>query len=406
MDRIAQSLDNKRIVFWEEVARDGAQAKTILSGKQRIEIAKAHGQVFNEHGPDHLVFAAGFYSIGKEEVDVIKELADGVDNCYLAVNCRSSKTEISESIDSLQKAKYGRVAFVSPFSERLCNIMLHKNLEQTKEATLSMAKFALDKAAGMPVDVQLAAAFDGNPALLGELASELHALGIATVGMGDTQGKIYPYETAEFLRVVKQNSDPNVRYSVHFHNDLCFALANNLEAIRQGIYLPSTSWLGIAERNGLLRTEVLTLLLAHEPKMLKKRLGIDGERLFLSPPNLKLLPEIALKISQLTGIPLKVTDPIVGTGMNTISTGTPFVDTRSFQPFDPLEVLGIPKKVYVTQLASARVIKEVSSEMGFQLSDNQIAEVMKMVKEKAYRIERSIFPENELREIFTQIVNI
>jgi len=269
-----------------------------------------------------------------------------------------------------------------------------------------MAKFALDKAAGMPVDVQLAAAFDGNPALLGELASELHALGIATVGMGDTQGKIYPYETAEFLRVVKQNSDPNVRYSVHFHNDLCFALANNLEAIRQGIYLPSTSWLGIAERNGLLRTEVLTLLLAHEPKMLKKRLGIDGERLFLSPPNLKLLPEIALKISQLTGIPLKVTDPIVGTGMNTISTGTPFVDTRSFQPFDPLEVLGIPKKVYVTQLASARVIKEVSSEMGFQLSDNQIAEVMKMVKEKAYRIERSIFPENELREIFTQIVNI
>jgi len=406
MDRIAQSLDNKRIVFWEEVARDGAQAKTILNAKQRIEIAKAHGKVFNENGPDHLVFAAGFYSIGKEEVDVIKELADNVDNCYLAVNCRSSKSEITDSINSLQKAKYGRVAFVSPFSERLCDIMLHKSLAETKEATLSMAKFALDKAAGMPIDIQLAAAFDGNPALLGELASELHELGIATVGMGDTQGKIYPYETAEFLRIVKQNSSPDVRYSVHFHNDLCFALTNNLEAIRQGIFLPSTSWLGLAERNGLLRTEVLTLLLAHEPELLKKRLGIDGEKLFLSPPNLKLLPDIARKVSELTGISLKVTDPIIGTGVNTISTGTPFVDTLSFQPFDPMEVLGIPKKVFVTQLASARVIKEVSSEMGFQLSENQINEVMKIVKEKAYKIGRSIFPENELREIFNKIVDI
>jgi len=404
MDRIAESLDNKRIVFWEEVARDGAQAKTILNAKQRIEIAKAHANIFNDHGPDHLVFAAGFYSIGKEEVRVIEELAEEVDNCYLAVNCRSSKQEVSDSIRSLKNAKYGRVAFVSPFSERMCSLMLHKTLKETKENAIAMARFALDNANGMPIDVQLAAAFDCNPALVGELASALFEEGIATIGMGDTQGKIYPYETAEFLAKVKENSNSDVRFSVHFHNDLGFALANNLEAIRQGMFLPSSSWLGLAERNGLVRTELLTFLLAHEPESLKKRLGIEGEKLFLSKPNLKLLPEIAKRVSELTGVDLKVTDPIVGTGVNTISTGTPFVDTVSFQPFDPMEVLGIPKKVYVTQLASSRVIKEVSMQLGFYLSDEQISEAMLIVKEKAYRIGRSVFPENELIEIFKNLI--
>ncbi len=403
MDRITNSLDNRRIVFWEEVARDGAQAKTILSGKQRIEIAKLHASVFNQNGPDHLVFAAGFYSIGKEEVKAIEDLAENVDNCYLAVNCRSSKDEITNSIASLKNAKYGRVAFVSPFSERLCSVMLHKTLKEAKESALNMAKFALDKAAGMPIDIQLAAAFDGNPQLLGELASELHELGIATVGMGDTQGKIYPYETSEFLRIVKQNASPKVRFSVHFHNDLGFALENNLEAIRHGIYLPSTSWLGMAERNGLLKTELLTFLLSHEPHLLKKRLGIEGENLFLSNPNLKLLPEIAQKVSQLTGVPIIITDPIVGTGVNTISTGTPFVDTLSFQPFDPDEILGIRKKVFVTQLASSRVIKEVSTELGVELTDNQIQKALIHVKEKAYQLGRSVFPEEELLQIFKNI---
>ena len=73
MDKIVDSLKHNRFVFWEEIARDGAQAKTILSGEQRIDIAKKHGNLFGDNGPDHLVFAAGFISIGKEEERAIKK---------------------------------------------------------------------------------------------------------------------------------------------------------------------------------------------------------------------------------------------------------------------------------------------------------------------------------------------
>ena len=403
MDRIAQSLKNNRIVFWEEVARDGAQGKTIMSARQRIDIAKKHACIFNENGPDHLVFGAGFVSIGKEEEEIIKKVSEEVDNCYLAVNCRSVESEIKASYESVKKAKYGRVAFVLPASERLCRLMLHKTQKEVLQKGIDLLRYALDTTQGMPVDIQLAGAFDSDPAFIAEMASAYTQEGVATVGMGDTRGAIYPKEIKIFLDVVLEKSSPEVLFSTHLHDDLGFSLTNNLIAIEKGIRMPATSWLGIAERNGLLRTELLTLLLGHEPEKLQEKLHLHGEELFLSKLNLHLLKEIADKVSEYTHVPIKVTDPVVGTGINSISTGTPFVDTYSFQPFDPEEILGIPRTIHVTQMASKNVIKAKSTEMGYMLTDEQIAVIIKKVKSKAYSSNCSIINEDELKQLFNNL---
>ena len=180
--------------------------KTILTGKQRVEIALAHGSLFNDNGPDHLVFAAGFISIGKEEVDAIKMQADQVDNCYLAVNCRSSKIEISQSLDAIKNAKYGRIAYVLPASERLCQLMLHKTQKEVLQQGIEIAKYAVDQANGVPVDVQLAASFDANPAFVAEAAASLKNEGIAIAHLGDTRGRIYPRPLEHYLETMIKNS--------------------------------------------------------------------------------------------------------------------------------------------------------------------------------------------------------
>ncbi len=400
MDRIVESLRKGRFVFWEEVARDGAQAKTLLNAKQRIEIAKLNCKLFNDNGPDHLVFAAGFISIDKEEQRIVKQLAEEVEDCYIGVNCRSSIDEIDLCIESVKNCKYGRIAYVLPASDRLCNLMLHKTKIDSLKQGVEIAKYALDKADGIPVDVQLAASFDADPVFIAESASAMKEEGIAIVHLGDTRGSFYPKEVAMYLEKMLKYSDSDQLYGVHFHNDLGFALVNNLASIRRGIKLSATSWLGLGERNGLLRTELLAFHLAFEPDKIKERLGFDGENLFLSEPNLKMLKPTTDKVSEYTGVPLKVTDPIVGTGVNTISTGTPFVDHISFQPFDSGKVLGIPRKVYVTQLASKRVIKEVSENMGYNLSEDQIESVLKIVKTKAFESGKAIVQEEELHIIF------
>ncbi len=400
MDRIKESLREKRFVFWEEIARDGAQAKTILSGEQRAEIARLHADMFNGNGADHLVFAAGFVSIAPEEAEIIRIVAQNVDNCYVAVNCRSKKDEILQSIDVIKDAKYPRVAFVLPASERLCEVMLHKSPSQVFDYGLDIAKFTLDNAKGMPVDLQLAAAYDGDTSLIAELGQAMTELGIATIGLGDTRGQRYPLEIEDFYNNLFEKSSSDILYAPHLHNDLGFAIDNTFEGLKKGITFTCSSWLGLAERNGLARTELLTLLLAHEPEKLKKRLGFEGENLFISPPNLKMLPKIANLVSKYTGVELKVTDPIVGTGVNSISTGTPFVDTVSFQPFDPKELLGIEKKVLVTQLANRRVIIESGKRLGYACYEINIHKILQDIKNRAYTLNRAIMPESELIELF------
>jgi 2-isopropylmalate synthase len=404
MDRIVDSLKNKKFVFWEEVARDGAQAKTILTGKQRIEIAKKHADIFGNCGPDHLVFAAGFVSIGSEEVKAITELAENVDNCYIAVNCRSNIKEIEQSIDAVKSAKFPRVAYVLPISERMCQLMLHKTPEESLEQGIEIAKFALDKANGIPVDVQLAGSFDTDPVFIAQAAARLKEAGIAITHLGDTRGRLYPLEVSNYLKKMLQNSENDHLYGVHFHNDLGLALANNLECIKQGITLAASSWLGLAERNGLVPTELLTFLLSFQKEQIIDRFGFNGNDLFYSLPDIKMLSMIAIMVSEFTSVPLKVTDPIVGTGVNTISTGTPFVDTVSFQPFDSKEILDVSRKIYVTQLASLRVIAEVASSMGYQFDDNQLRKILEYVKKIPYQIGRAVFPESELKELFDKVM--
>ncbi|NJO87624.1 MAG: hypothetical protein HC831_00685 [Chloroflexia bacterium] len=116
-----------------------------------------------------------------------------------------------------------------------------------------------------------------------------------------------------------------------------------------------------------------------------------------------MLEKIAFKVSEYTGVDLKVTDPIVGTGVNSISTGTPFVDTKSFQPFDPKTILDINKKILVTQLASARVIKEAGDILGYSFTDDQIKEALEIIKHRAYELNRAITPKKELIEIFDKV---
>lgn len=400
MDRIVESLKNKQFVNWEEIARDGAQAKTILSGEQRVEIARLHGSLFGENGPDHLVFAAGFISIAEDEKVAIRKLAEEVDNCYLAVNCRCLKNEVNNSIEAIKSAKYSRVAYVLPASERMCQLMLHKTPKEALQIGIDMAKYALDKSNGIPIDVQFAAAFDADPIFLAEAASALKDQGIATLGLGDTRGSIYPSEVAEYIKTLLKHSDSDTYYGVHFHNDLELALMNNIECIKQGITHIASSWLGLAERNGLVRTELLLFHLAYQIDKIAQRYGFNGENMFKTFPDLKLLQPIASLVSKHTGIEIKVTDPIVGTGVNSISTGTPFVDTKSFQPFDPVEVLNIDKEILLTQLANVRVIKEVGQKLGYIATGEQIKEILNFVKEKAYKLNRSTFPESEIVEIF------
>lgn len=123
------------------------------------------------------------------------------------------------------------------------------------------------------------------------------------------------------------------------------------------------SWLGMAERSGMVATEQLLFLLGHDPDKAAQVLGRDAEP-WWTAPDLTRLPGIARMVSAETGVPLTVTTPVVGTGVATISTATPFTRPRTFQPYDPELHLGLAPTVVLTHLASRRVLRAVAERLG------------------------------------------
>jgi 2-isopropylmalate synthase len=396
LDLIRESANSGKLVIWEECARDGAQAKTLMNAQQRIDIVRAHAALYGQDAARHLIFATGFPAIAPEEVEIMRQVVAEVDTCYLASHGRMIKDDVDLGIDIMKKAKYGRVSYFFPASERMCQVLVHKPPREVLKQGIEMARYALDKANGIPIDVALIDVARADPNYVAEIILALSEEGIAVVKLCDSVGEFYPFQADKFFQtVMRQVGMAKMAYKpvvgAHLHNDLGFAFINNLEAVKNGVRIVASSWLGLGERNGLPNTEQVTFALTYQPERQMEKLGYTAD-FWYTPPNLRGIVPIAQKVSEYTGMLIRVTDAIVGTGVNSISTGTPFTDPNTFQPFDAEEVLGVSRRIVVTQLASARVVQAIAEELGYELTKEQANVAAGWVKKKAYERGEAVVP--------------
>ncbi|WP_035803400.1 2-isopropylmalate synthase [Kitasatospora mediocidica] len=393
-DVVRESALAGRVVLWEESARDGAQAKTLMSAEFRVRLAREHGRIFGADGPRHVVFAAGFPAVCPEEFEAVRRVAVEAEGAVsVAAVCRGSLPDVRQAVTAVRGTAHARVMVVVPASEAMARVMVHRSAHEALEAGVALVEEARGLDDAVAVDVCLADASRADHALLAAYAQAITGAGAGTVVLADTVGDQLPTEAAAMFGRVRARSGPEVVLASHLHNDLGLGLANTLEALRAGIRVVTGSWLGIAERSGMVATEQLLFLLAHRPERAARLLGDQTAPAWWSTPDLTRLPGIARMVSQETGVPLTVTTPIVGSGVGTISTGTPFVHPQLFQPFDPQAVLGIAPSTVLTQLASARVVTAVAARLGHELDREQAQRAMHWVKAQAYRQGRAVVDE-------------
>ena len=401
-DIVRQTIQLGHIAIWEEIARDGAQAKTLLTGEQRVKIARAQAEMFGEHGPNHVVFAVGYPSMCQQEFDAIRQVVAQVDNCSLVTHGRASRADIDLGLEAVKGASFGRVSYAIPLAESHSRTMLHQSQAETLQEGVELARYAVDKAAGTPIDVALGGAGQTDISCVVEAAEKLTEAGIATIKICDSGGERFPLEIRRIFQSVLEQVSSNVVIGAHLHNDFGLALANNLVAIQLGTRLVASSWLGLAERVGLAATEQLLFALSFEPEALPDRLGITSP-LWLTPPDLKQLTPIAQEVSHLLDIPLKATDPIVGSAMNHVATGAYFNDPATFKPFDPMEVLGVPRRLILTHLANHGIVKTVASDLGYELDREQTSAAFHWVKAKAYEQKSSLISQTEFADYLADL---
>ncbi|MEU9130855.1 2-isopropylmalate synthase [Kitasatospora sp. NPDC048540] len=393
IDVVRESARAGRVVLFEESPRDGAQAKTLMSAEFRVRLARAQGAVFGADGPRHVVFAAGFPSVCVQEYEATRRVAlEAEGSVSPAAVCRGTEQDVRLALSAVQGAAHARVMVIVAASEATARALVHRGAREALADGLDLVKSAVDRADGVAVDVCLVDAPRADPGLVAEYAGSMTAAGAGTVVLADTVGDLLPGQARALFARVAAGAGPDPVLVSHLHNDLGLGLANTLAALESGVRVAACSWLGMAERSGMVATEQLLFLLAHDPAKAEAVLGA-GCRPWWSEPDLTRLPGIARMVSAETGVPLTVTTPIVGTGVGTISTGTPFTHPATFQPYDPEHLLGVRPTVVLTQLASGRVVRAVAERLGHRLDREATAAALAWVKDRAYRDNRAVVPD-------------
>ena len=395
VDVIRESALAGRVVINEESPRDGAQGKTMMSADFRVRLAREQGAIFGSDGPRHVVFAAGFPSVCRQEFEATRRVAmEAQESVSPAAVCRGIASDVKLALDAVGGARHARILVVVPSSEIMANVMHHSGAREALTTGLDLVREAVDLAGDdVCVDVGLADAPRGDAAMIGEFSGAMTEAGASTINLGDSIGDLLPDETRALYRKVIANAGPETVFASHLHNDLGLALANTLVAMECGVRISATSWLGVAERSGLAPTEQLLFVLAYHPERTAQLLG-NAQDPWWTAPDLTRLPRIARMVSEETGVPLIVTTPVVGTGVGTISTGTPFVKPESFQPYDP-RILGLEHDVLLTHLASSRVVSSVASSLGHELSRAEAVRATTWVKDRAYRLNQAVIPRED-----------
>ncbi|MFJ7206969.1 2-isopropylmalate synthase [Streptomyces sp. NPDC098789] len=390
VDVVRESAGAGRVVLFEESARDGAQAKTLMSAPFRVRLAREQGAVFGADGPRHVVFAAGFPSVCAQEFEATRQVAlEAQESVSPAAICRGTQADVRLALSAVRGAQHARVMVIVAASEATAHALVHTGARQALEQGLAVVKEAVHRADGVAVDVCLVDAPRADPALVAEYAGAMTAHGAGTVVLADTVGDLLPDRTRALFERVAAGAGPDTVLVSHLHNDLGLALANTLAALASGVRVAACSWLGMAERSGMVATEQLLFLLGHDPGKAEQVLGRGAEP-WWTAPDLTRLPGIARMVSAQTGVPLTVTTPVVGTGVATISTGTPFTHPQTFQPYDPQQHLGLAPTVVLTHLASRRVLRAVAERLGHRLDPAQTRTALDWVKDRAYRSGRAV----------------
>ena len=395
VDVVRESARAGRVVLFEESARDGAQAKTLMSAGFRVRLAREQGAVFGADGPRHVVFAAGFPSVCAQEFEATRQVAlEAQGSVSPAAICRGTVQDVRLALSAVRGAAHARVMVIVAASEATARALVHGDARQALAGGLEVVKAAVDLADGVAVDVCLVDAPRADHALVAEYAGAMTAQGAGTIVLADTVGDLLPGQTRTLFQRVAAGAGPEAVLVSHLHNDLGLGLANTLAALESGVRVAACSWLGMAERSGMAATEQLLFLLAHDPAKAAQVLG-PGCEPWWTVPDLTRLPGIARMVSAETGVPLTVTTPIVGTGVATISTGTPFTHPQTFQPYDPQQHLGLTPTVVLTHLASRRVLRAVAERLGHDLDPAQTRTALAWVKDRAYRLGQAVVADTD-----------
>lgn len=375
-----------RIIFFDTTLRDGEQSPgATLNVEQKLLIAQQLARL----GVD--IIEAGFPFASKGDFHAVQEIAKlvGTENgptiCGLA---RATRGDIEAAAEAVKPAAKGRIHTFLATSDIHLEYKLRKTRAEVLAIVPEMVAYAKSKVADVEFSPEDAGRSD--PEFLYQVLEAAIAAGANTVNIPDTVGYLTPSEFGALIKGIKENVTNIDRaiISVHGHNDLGLAVANFLEAAKNGARQMECTINGIGERAGNAALEELVMALHVRRAYFNSFLGRPAESTApLCNIDTKQIYKTSRLVSNLTGMLVQPNKAIVGANAFAHESGIhqdgvlknrltyEIMDAQSIGLTDNLIVLG--------KLSGRNALSSRLRELGFELSEQELNAAFVRFKELA-----------------------
>lgn len=286
----------EKIKIFDTTLRDGEQSPgASMNIEEKIRIALQ----LEKLGVD--IIEAGFAASSPGDFEAIHKIAQNVKKSCVCSLARAIESDIKAAADAIKPAKFKRIhTFIATSPIHMEHKLKMKPNEVIKRAVESVA---YAKSLVSDVEFSCEDACRSDIGFLREIISAVLEVGAETINIPDTVGYRLPSEIGAIFAEIHKITQGRAILSAHCHNDLGMAVANSIEAIKNGARQVECAVNGLGERAGNTALEEVAMILKTRKDLFKGiSININAKEIY---PTSKL-------ISDITGIRPQPNKAIVG----------------------------------------------------------------------------------------------
>ena len=380
--------DPGRVLIFDTTLRDGEQSPgASLNLEEKLAIAQQLARL----GVD--VIEAGFPFASPGDFTAVQRIAQVVGGEQGPIICglaRASKADIKACADAVAPVPRSRIHTFIATSD----IHLEHKLRKSRADVLGIVPEMVGYARSLVEDVEFSCEDAGrsDPEFLYEVIEAAISAGATTINIPDTVGYTTPTEFGDLIAGINQNV-PNINdavLSVHGHNDLGLAVANFLEAVKQGARQLECTINGIGERAGNASLEELVMALHVRRRYYNPFFGRDQD----SPTPLtgvrtEEITKTSRLVSNLTGMVVQPNKAIVGANAFAHESGIHqdgvLKNRLTYEIIDARTVGLSDNRISLGKLSGRSAVRARLEELGYDLTREDLDEAFARFKDLADR---------------------
>jgi len=384
-----------KIIIFDTTLRDGEQAPgASLNPKEKLEIAHA----LSDMGVD--IIEAGFPISSKGELASVQQIARAIKGPVICGLARAIKADIDAAREAVKYAKRPRIHVFLATSK----IHMQYKLKKAEDEILKLAVEFVKYAKRFCPDVEFSPedASRTEKEFLFKVVEAVIEAGATTINIPDTVGYAEPDEYGRLIKAIKENV-PNIDkaiISVHCHNDLGLAVANSLEAVKNGARQVECTINGIGERAGNASMEEIVM-------------GIKTRRDIFSDVDTQIkttsIYKVSRLVSKLTGFVVAPNKAIVGGNAFRHESGIHqdgvLKERSTYEIIKPEDVGFTGTGIVLGKHSGRHALNERLKDLGFNLNQEQIDKVNERFKVLADK-KKTIFDDDLISIVEDEIKQI